>query len=1196
MMFTQMLKFEWQYCVRQPSFIVTMLLFFTFPFLSVAIENVQIGLSGNINVNSPYSIAQTIVIMGVFGMFLVVNFVAKTAIRNDVTNMSEILYTKPIHPFTYQLGRFLGAYLIVVFVAFMVPLGLFIGSLMPWLDPQKVGPINVLGYLQPYVVFTLPTYFVVATMFFAVALRFRSMMAVYLFALALFVLFSISTSIFSDPDEKAIVALSDPFAVSTFFDVTSYWTPSEKNTELVGLTGAVLYNRIIWLSVGLILLFSLGRLFSPLKVATAKDKKRKVDLYHQAPIDNDIHFKYSATSDLMQFWTRVIFEVKQVILSPAFIVLLLIAGVLIVSSFIDPPGLYDAPDWPLTQTMVTLINNAFSLSLVIVVTYYTAEVVWRERSALIGDIIDSMPVQNFTFWLSKLIAVSLVVILVLLLGMLCTIANQIFRGYLAVDITQYALSLSYFVAPQWLLLTILSFFIQALSPNKYVGMLIFVSYFFVNLSFTALGIEHNMFRYARAPLMQYSDMNGYGWAMQAQHMYLLYWGSFALVLSAFSFAMWQRGPDTNIIKRMSLLGYRLGKRGQVLVVMGIVGFISFGTIIHYNTRVLNEFSNQNTRFETSALYEKTFDKLKDDPVPTVTAVDINVAIFPSLRKLEAIAELRLENKTAQVIDKFLVNFPMYSATEITGATIRDYDRQLKTAWLIFDEPMQVNETRMLKVAVTRHHRGFKDANEDTSLVKNGTFINNAQLLPSFGVNTSFYLTDPYERRKNDLGPPKRANLLEDTKHHQTSMFGKNVGLIDFTATLSTSSEQIAIAPGYLQKYWVDGDRNYFVYEMDAPMLNFYNIMSADLEVKTAFHNGIDISVYYHREHYWNVDRMIESSIDSLDFFSQHFGPYQHKQFRIIEFPGYQRFAQSFANTVPYSERIGFISDLRDTTKIDPVYYVTAHEVAHQWFGHQLVPANVQGSAVLSESLSQYAALQVMLERYGEIKMRKFLTYELDAYLRGRGQEFLQEMPLMRAENQSYIHYRKGSIVMMAIADRIGYDAFNQALKGMLETFTPSYERFATTTDLVKAIKAVSSQEHYDFIDQQFSQITIYDLELQSAKITDSEASAENSINGSAQTIALKIQTKQFMADGSGNETRGEFSDKVDIVVFSDDPNSAKEDIQILYRQKHMLSDGENLLEITLSDANATTLEHAYVGVDPFIRYIDRNSADNIVKL
>ena len=120
--------------------------------------------------------------------------------------------------------------------------------------------------------------------------------------------------------------------------------------------------------------------------------------------------------------------------------------------------------------------------------------------------------------------------------------------------------------------------------------------------------------------------------------------------------------------------------------------------------------------------------------------------------------------------------------------------------------------------------------------------------------------------------------------------------------------------------------------------------------------------------------------------------------------------------------------------------------------------------------------------------------------------------------------------------------------------------------------------------------------MQSAKITDSEASAENSINGSAQTIALKIQTKQFMADGSGNETRGEFSDKVDIVVFSDDPNSAKEDIQILYRQKHMLSDGENLLEITLSDANATTLEHAYVGVDPFIRYIDRNSADNIVKL
>ena len=93
------------------------------------------------------------------------------------------------------------------------------------------------------------------------------------------------------------------------------------------------------------------------------------------------------------------------------------------------------------------------------------------------------------------------------------------------------------------------------------------------------------------------------------------------------------------------------------------------------------------------------------------------------------------------------------------------------------------------------------------------------------------------------------------------------------------------------------------------MVNFFSIMSSKLDSKKVEHAGVNIEVYYHPNHHWNVDRMIESSKDSLDYFQKVFSPYQHKQLRIIEFPGYRSFAQSFANTVPYSEKIGFITDL-----------------------------------------------------------------------------------------------------------------------------------------------------------------------------------------------------------------------------------------------------------------------------------------------
>ena len=42
--------------------------------------------------------------------------------------------------------------------------------------------------------------------------------------------------------------------------------------------------------------------------------------------------------------------------------------------------------------------------------------------------------------------------------------------------------------------------------------------------------------------------------------------------------------------------------------------------------------------------------------------------------------------------------------------------------------------------------------------------------------------------------------------------------------------------------------------------------------------------------------------DALAYCSAaNFGPYQYRQFRILEFPRYEEFAHQFPNTIPYSE-------------------------------------------------------------------------------------------------------------------------------------------------------------------------------------------------------------------------------------------------------------------------------------------------------
>jgi ABC-2 type transport system permease protein len=141
---------------------------------------------------------------------------------------------------------------------------------------------------------------------------------------------------------------------------------------------------------------------------------------------------------------RTKFEIKQVVLSPAFPVLLLFSAFQLIAGFLNINGAFGAPNWPLTQTLVQIIVGAFSLMTIIVITYYTAEVVWRERTVGMGDIVDSMPVGNVTFWLSKLLAVMLVIVSLHFAGLVMAVIKQLLSGYENIELGQYLISLLYF--------------------------------------------------------------------------------------------------------------------------------------------------------------------------------------------------------------------------------------------------------------------------------------------------------------------------------------------------------------------------------------------------------------------------------------------------------------------------------------------------------------------------------------------------------------------------------------------------------------------------------------------------------------------------------------------------------------------------------------------------------------------------------
>jgi aminopeptidase N len=372
--------------------------------------------------------------------------------------------------------------------------------------------------------------------------------------------------------------------------------------------------------------------------------------------------------------------------------------------------------------------------------------------------------------------------------------------------------------------------------------------------------------------------------------------------------------------------------------------------------------------------------------------------------------------------------------------------------------------------------------------------------------------------------------------------------------------------------------------MDAPILNFYSFLSARYQVKRDRWQGADgevtIEIYHHPGHEYNVDRMIDAVKKSLDYFTSAFGPYQHRQVRILEFPRYARFAQSFPNTIPYSESIGFIARIASDEDIDYPFYVTAHEVAHQWWAHQVIGGNVQGATVLSETLSQYSALLVMEREYGADQMKKFLKYELDNYLSGRAFERKKELPLLTVENQPYIHYRKGSLVMYALRDYIGEEKLNTALSRFLADKKYQRPPYTTSRELVGYIRSETPPDLQYLIDDLFEHITLYDNRTRSATATR--------MPDGKHKVVIEIDARKFRADDIGNENEVPMDDLVDVGVFAEAERGASGEGKPLYLAKHRISSGAHRVEIVVDQAPARA------GVDPYHKLIDRVSRDNTV--
>ncbi|HSR42921.1 MAG TPA: hypothetical protein VLL48_12130, partial [Longimicrobiales bacterium] len=626
--------------------------------------------------------------------------------------------------------------------------------------------------------------------------------------------------------------------------------------------------------------------------------------------------------------------------------------------------------------MIQVILGGFLLFGLTILTFYSGELVWRDRSLRVDEVHDTLPVRNQVFWGSKLAALFVVAGAVLATVVVASVGFQLSQGFTDVEPGLYLKAVGLRVGIPLLMVAVLALFTQVLTNNKWLGFLLMVLYYIGVPVMTALDYDHRLYQFAQTPPAPYSDMNGYGHFVEPLAWFMVYWGFATVGLLVLVHLLWVRGKDTGLRTRLRRAGQRFTRPVRAVAAVAVLGFLGTGAWIFYNTNVLNEYVAPDVQQDRQAAYEKEYGRYEDAPQPRITSVYAEVDIFPMERAVDVRGTYTIRNKERTALDSLYLTWDPRVVDslelEVPGAELVFEDADVGWRSYRLDSPMEAGQELELGYRIAVRNRGFVNSGSNTDVVYNGTFFNNFSYFPHIGYNDGFELGDPVERRRRGLPEIERMPSLYDTTYYDQNYLSAESDWVDFETVVSTSPDQIALAPGYLEREWEEGGRRYFHYRMDAPILGFWSYLSARWEVERDRWNDVDIAVYYHPDHPYNVQRMIEATKKSLDYYTREFGPYQHRQVRILEFPGYATFAQAFPNTIPFSESIGFIAKLEDPKDIDYVFYVTAHEVAHQWWAHQVMGANVQGATITSETMAQYSALMVQEREYGSEMMRRFL--------------------------------------------------------------------------------------------------------------------------------------------------------------------------------------------------------------------------------
>lgn len=1140
--------------------------------------------------NSAFVIVTTMTIGSAMGLLLMAALSSEAATRDFHTRMFPLVCTTHLDRGAYLGGRFLAAFSLGSLLFLIVPLLLMLSNFLPVSD-DLLGPFNPVPYIESLLIIALPNIFIATALFFSVSVLSRSRVAGFMMAALMFIsTMFIWVYLAGVKGQWELAKWLDPLGFTHMSEMSRSTTPAEKNTLTIVSNTPLLLNRLLWVSLAGMLLTATRFRFRFIDPAAAEGnrlfrwivQRRESRAYREPVGSRTAPAALPRVDRSFGMWTRL----RQIgsVAGNAWRYLALgwggviLAGLAILLAVLGPEASehIGMPMVPTTWELIDFIGNRGEILWMIIpliTLYFTGELVWRERDRQMNELSDTLPLPEWGKLAGKFLGLALILATYQLLLMVACILIQIQLGYYNFEPYLYLKILLGMYLAEHLLFGALALILHVLVNQKYGGYIVGLLAFGW-IEYASAVSFHNLLVYGGAPGWSYSDMRGFGPDLVPWLWFMGYWALWALVLGLIASLFRVSGTELSLARRFRMARQRLSKRTMVAWGGVTLLLLSVGGYIFYNTNILHTRYSSSEWATIRAEYERRFAPYADDPQPVRAGINLQIELYPDEGRADITGNYRLVNQSEHSIDSIHVAPDRSVETgplefNRPARMVLD-DGELNHRIYALGEPLQPGDTLQMSFDLRLSRNGFRNGGVDPSVAEKATFFNGNAWLPAIGYQRGRELTGIGARREHGLPARKPYPALEDPEAPWDPVRAERV---IFEAVVGTAEGQTALAPGILKSSWSENGRRYFHYVTPTPIRNDFAIFSADYGVRTGRWNGVEVEVFHHPGHQWNVDRIVQGAEASLDYFSREYGAYAHDVIRFVEHPADGLTLHAFPFNISYTEDFSLLNP--DTSEVDFPLAIAAHEVAHHWWGGNITPALVEGAPVLSEGLAWYSAFGVVEQVHGREHLSRLMHVLRLAYLSPRS---MAGPPLMRAFND-FTAYRRGPFAMFAMREYLGEDRVNQALRGLLQEFRPGTLPLPTTLDLHRNLQEVTPDSLQYLLRDLLEVNTYWHFET-------GGATAEPAGDGNW-VVRLQVEAQKVAVDTTGAEQPLPMDDWVEIGVYDSTGDSASEP---LYLKMHRIRPGEQTIEVTVP------AEPGRAGIDPRHLLIDAEPDNNVTSV